>query len=232
MNGLRVVEGSASTPLAPAAAAPEADVDEWGASRFGMRVGRALGAMRWSVRVGGAERLPIRTGALLVTNPRRGALVPPMTSLALGAELRRTVRFAGHGDVAPTSVLLRKIGAVLALPDEVEAALRGGALVVVGASPTTVPGLHDLLQFVPLIARHWNAGNVPVAFVAAARAAGVPVHPVAVLSSPIDRSARIEICPAVRPRLDRRGPLAHIEQADRVRRRLQQRLDEISVGDG
>jgi hypothetical protein len=195
-------------------------------------VGRRLAGLRWTVRVGGANRLPAEGGALLVTNPRRGALAPVMTALALGNDLARTVRFAGHPDVAPLGTLLRRMGALLALPDEVESALRGGDLVVVGARSTSAPSAHDLAQYVPFAMRHWSAGEVPVPFVAAGRAAGVPVHPVAVLSSPVLRDARVEVCAAVRPRLDRRGPLAHAELADRVQRRLQQRLDEITGADG
>lgn len=232
LSGLRLVAGDQPARGAEPLPARTVDaVDEWGASHRWTGVGRVLARLRWRVEISGADRLPARGGALLVTNPRRGALVPVMTALALGRELGRTVRFAGHDDIAPSSTVLRRMGAVLALPGEVEGALRGRDLVVAGAVPDGRPGPGDLLQFVPLLPRHWRAGTVPVALVAAARAAGVPVHPVAVLSSPVTRSARVEICPAVRPRLDRRGPLAHTELAERVQRRLQQRLDEIGVGD-
>lgn len=226
---LRAVTGARTTPEpSPVRAVDDAAVvDEWGASRLALTIGRALARRRWQLELGGLEHLPRRGGALLVTNARSLALVPPMVALALGERLGRTVRFAGLLDVPPVSLGLRRVGGVLALPDEVESALHGGDLVVVGATGVDQP-LATWLG--AAIGRGRHAGGVPVDHVAAARRAGVPIHPVAAVSSPLRRAARAEIAAAVRPRLDRRGPLAAAELADRVQQRLQQRLDEITSG--
>lgn len=223
---LTAVDGERVARVVPATDdAHGASVDEWGASRFGVAIGRALVARRWDVGLGGLERVPRRGGALLITNPRALALIPPMVALAVGTELDRTVRFAGVLDVAPAS-LLRRLGGVLARPDEVESALRGGHVVVVGATGSGLPG--DLVPRRP--GRSPGAGTVPPAYVDAARRARVPIHPVAVLGGPFGRRVRVEVGPAVRPRLDRRGPLAAAELADRVEGHLQRRLDEIAGG--
>jgi hypothetical protein len=228
-RSLHAVSGTRPDPSPPIVRATDdaAAVDEWGASPLAVRIGRGIAARRWHVEVGGLEHLPRRGGALLITNPRSWAFVPPMVALTLGERLDRTVRFAGVPDVAPASALLRRIGGILALPDEVESALRGGDLVVVGAAGSQ----HSLGGWLDtVLERERRAGTVPVAHVAAARRAGTPIHPVAAVSTPFGRSARAEIAPAVRPRLDRRGPLAATELAERVQRRLQQRLDEITGG--
>jgi hypothetical protein len=228
-RSLRAVSGARIEPVPPVAGPADAAavVDEWGASPLAVRIGRGLAFRRWHVEVGGLEHLPRRGGALLVTNPRSLAFVPPMVALALGERLDRIVRFAGVPDYAPANALLRRIGGVLDLPDEVESALRGGDLVVVGAAGTQ----HALTGWLRVtLERERRAGTVPVAHVAAARRAGAPIHPVAAVSTPFGRAARAEIAPAVRPRLDRRGPLAATELAERIQHRLQQRLDEITGG--
>jgi hypothetical protein len=227
-RALHAVAGARTDPPRPAGdAAAAGGVDEWGASPVAVRLARTLAGRRWQVELGGLDHLPRRGGALLVTNPRSLAMVPPMVALALGERLQRTVRFAGVLDVAPASTLLRRIGGVLALPGEVQSALTDGDLVVAGATADESPVAGWVRG---LVGADRRAGRVPVEFVAAARRAGVPVHPVAVTSSPLGRMARIEVVAAVRPRLDRRGPLAATELADRVQRRLQHRLDEITGG--
>ena len=72
-----------------------------------------------------------------------------------------------------------------------------------------------------------HAGTVDHALIGAAVAAGVPVHPVASMSSPTGRAARAEVGSAVRPRRARRGPLAEVEMAEMIRRHLQKMLDEL-----
>lgn len=228
-RALRLVPDQAADDVEPRRNVRSAVIDEWGASEGAISIGRSLAGVRWRVDLGGIDRLPRRLGALLVTNPRQLALVPAMVALSIGDAVGRTVRFAGHPDLAPPSLVLRRIGAVLDDPDEVETALRGGDLVVVGARATS------RWSPIPTLAV-WGtdrreAGTVPVRHVAAAQRAGVAIHPVAAMSSPFARGARVEIGAAVRPVRDRRGPLAAAETADRVQRHLQQRLDEITGGD-
>jgi hypothetical protein len=70
-------------------------------------------------------------------------------------------------------------------------------------------------------------GRIKHEHVGAATAAGVEVHPAATMSSPIARSARVEIGQATRPSRRRRGPLAELELADHLRDQIMLLLDEM-----
>jgi len=194
---------SAVWPLPP--------VDEWG------RAERLVGAMiplshlRWDISVGGAHLLPAG-GALIIVNTRRFALTPISTALALCEELDRPVRFAGRPDVVPVGPFLRRIGGLLAKPDEIGGALRAGELVVLGAQATSNP-------------RH--AGVVDHTLVAPAIREKVAVHIAATMSTMISRQARVEVGGSLRTGRTRRGPLAEIEMAEQAQRRLQDLLDEF-----
>jgi len=187
-------------------------VDDWGRDDRLIRLLVPLAWLRWSVSVGGIEQLPARTGALLVTNTRRVSLSQIYVAWALAREVGRPVRFVGRPDVAPLGPFLRRLGALLDDPTEVEGALRHGELVVMGAAPTGHP-------------RH--AGPVDHALIGSAVRAGVSVYPVASMSSPLSRNARADVGPAVRPRRKRRGPLAEVELAEATQRQLQKMLDEF-----
>ncbi len=188
------------------------EVDDWGRDPEFVRLVGGLATLRWSPIVGGVHHLPTRAGALLVVNSRRYALTPLLAAWALSQATERPVRFVGHPDAVPTGPVLRRLGALLDHPLEVQTALRDGELVVVGTAPTRSSRV---------------AGAVPIAHVGAALKAHVGVYPVAVLSAPLFRRARIEVGTLVRERHQRRGPLAEVELAEHVQHRLQQRLDEI-----
>ena len=162
--------------------------------------------------VGGAERLPVRAGALIVVNARRYALAPIFTALALTEATGRPVRFVGRPDIAPVGAFARRLGGLLDRPDEVAGALRAGELVVMGAHPTLHPR---------------RVGRVDHRLIGAAVATKAPVFPAATASSPWSRSARVEIGAAVRPGRRRRGPLTELELADQVEQRIQRLLDEL-----
>jgi hypothetical protein len=189
---------------------PTHAVDDWGRDPSLVRALSAIGHLRWQISVGGADRLPTRGGALLVTNARRLSFSAIYTAMALGEATGRPVRFVGRPDIVPIGPLLRRIGGLLARPDEVEGALRHHELVVMPAASTRHP-------------RH--AGAVDPTLIAMAIATGSPVFPVASMSSPLGRSARVEIAPAVRPKRKRRGPLGDIEMAEAVQHHLQKVLD-------
>jgi hypothetical protein len=53
------------------------------------------------------------------------------------------------------------------------------------------------------------------------------VFPAAAVSTPFNRTARVELGAQVRPLQQRRGPLGPLELAEQVRRRLQGVLDEL-----
>jgi len=197
---------------------PVGMVDDWGRDAGLVRNIIGLAQIRWDVTVGGDQHLPRRKGALIVVNARRFALAPIFAALAISEVVDRPVRFVGRSDSAPLGPLARRIGGLLDHPDELFGALRAGELVVMGAQPTA--GLRDV-------------GRVRHDLVGAATAAGVQSYPAATISTPLGRSARVEIAPATRPTRRRRGPLAELELADHLRGRittLLQEMGEIPTG--
>lgn len=189
---------------------PTHSVDDFGRDPHLVRRLSPLAHLRWDVSVGGIDHLPVRSGALLVCNTRPWALSDVMAAWAIGESAERPVRFVGRPDTAPLGPLMRRLGGLLARPDEIEGALRHHELVILGARSTT----H---------ARH--AGPVHHELLRAAIITKVPVLPVAVTTSTIGRTARAEIGAAVRPRRTRRGPLAEVEMAEQVQHHLQRMLD-------
>ncbi|MFZ4718890.1 MAG: hypothetical protein ACOYMR_05670 [Ilumatobacteraceae bacterium] len=189
---------------------PAHSVDDFGRDPHLVEALTPFARLRWDVGVGGAQHLPARGGALLVCNSRRWSLSAVYAAMALGETTGRPVRFVGRPDVAPLGPFMRRIGALLARPDEVLGALRHHELVLVSCEPSN----H---------ARH--AGTVDHSLVGAAVMAGVPVFPVATMSSTVGRSARVEVGPQVRPRRKRKGPLAEVELAEQVQHHLQRMLD-------
>jgi hypothetical protein len=187
-------------------------VDDWGRDRAMVDVATVVAGVRWRTSIGGADRLPVRAGALIVVNARRYALAAPHAALAIGQATGRPVRFVGRPDTAPIGALARRLGGLLARPDEVAGALRRGELLVMPAQPTMHP-------------RH--VGRVDHHLVGAAVATRAAVFPAAVATTPWSRSARIEIGPAVRPGRRRRGPLIELELADQVEQRIKRVLDEF-----
>ncbi len=151
-------------------------------------------------------------GALVVINTRRYGLSSLVAALALASETGRTVRFVGRADIAPLGALARRLGGLLARPDEVAGALRAGELLVVGAEPTFHPR---------------KVGRIDHRLIGAAVETRSAVFPAATAASPITRSARIEVGAAVRPSRRRRGPLTELELADQLEQRIQDLLDEF-----
>ena len=187
-------------------------VDDWGRDPGLVRTVMHLARVRWDVSVGGDQHLPKRKGALIVVNTRRFALAPIFTAFAVSEAVDRPVRFVGRPDTAPIGAFSRRLGGLLDHPDEVAGALAAGQLLVMGADPDDRVG---------------EVGRVDHALVGAALSAGVSVHPGATASSPLARSARVEIgAPSRQPRR-RRGPLTELELADRVRLDIALLLEEF-----
>jgi hypothetical protein len=189
-------------------------VDEWGRDAGLVGALAPLAHLRWDVTLGGEHHLGAG-GALIVVNTRRMALTQLSTALAIGESIGRPVRFAGRPDTVPFGPMMRRIGGVLARPDEIRGALRAGELVLIGARATTNP-------------RH--AGPVDHELVAAAVHERVPVHVAASVTTMLDRVARVEVGPALQTERVRRGPLAELELAELAQRRLQDLLDEMGGG--
>lgn len=187
-------------------------VDDWGRDPQLQRLVGSLGRLRWSPSVGGDQHLPVRHGALLVANHRRGSLAGPLAALAISEVIDRPVRFVGRPEIAPFGPFMRRLGGLLDLDEEIGAALGDNELVLVTTAATSHP-------------RH--AGEVHPRHLLQATRHGASVHPVAVLTSLVTRSARIEVGGPVRHRRIRRGPLGEVELAEHVRRSLQSLLDQM-----
>ena len=188
------------------------DIDDWGRDETLTGFAARLGHLRWNATIGGADALPKRGPALIVINTRRFALAPWFVSLALSQAAGRPVRFVGRPDAAPFGALARRLGGLLARPDEVRGALRHGQVLVVGASG----GLRD---------RH--VGAIDHRLIGPAVEEGVPVIPAAVTMSFSTRNARIEIGRQVKPSRRRRGPLSEYELTAQVADRIEQMLSEF-----
>lgn len=187
-------------------------VDDWGRDPDFVRRAVVAGRLRWRTSVGGTEHLPTRGGALIVVNARSWALAPVFAALALGDRIDRPVRFVGRPDIAPIGPLMQRLGGLLPIEGELEGVLRAGELVVLGAA-------HHATNAV--------AGTIDHRLVGAAVAAKVKVIPGATLSTPLRRSARVELGPPVRPTRIRRGPLAELELADLAEQRIDAMLVEL-----
>jgi len=189
---------------------PADSVDEWGRDAHLIELLTPAATLRWEISVGGAHHLPKRDGALLVTNSRRFSLNTIYSAWALSQAIGRPVRFGGRPDIAPLGPFMQRLGGLLGNTDEVSGALRAGELVVVSAQGTHNP-------------RH--AGPVDPALIGTAVVSGVPVYPVASMSTPFGRSARVEVGPQVRPSRKRRGPMAELELAEMTQRHIQRLID-------
>lgn len=184
-------------------------VDDWGRDQRFIDVVGPFARLRWRVMVGGVHHLPSRHGALLVVNDRQGSFSPLMAALALSRVTKRPVRFAGRPDIAPAGPLLRRLGGILARPDEVRCALAHGDLVIVStteqASRQAGTVDHRLIQ--PAVLEHTT------------------ILPVATLTHRVRRDARVEIGAPIRHSTKRKGPLAEVELADSTQSHLQRLLD-------
>ena len=186
-------------------------VDEWGLDTDLVQLVSPLLAVRWQIAVQGADALPDDGPAVLVFNRRFGISEPFVVARGVRHATGRYVRAAGAPDLAPIGPALRRMGAVLARPDELAGLLRADHMVAVGLHAT--------------VRRRHHAGAPPAELLAPALATGAPVFPVAVTGRELGR----RWCLVVGPSIDRpatRGPLAVEELADRARAGVQALLDD------
>jgi len=188
-------------------------VDEWGLDRDIVRAVSPLLSLRWHIDAVGADVLPRRGPVLLVANRRLGWSEPFVLSRGVGLATGRHVRVAGVPDVAPLGPALRRLGGVLARPDEVAGLLRAGHVVGV---------------FLDRSRRRDHAGTVPADLLAAAAPVGADIVPVAVTGCELGRGWRLIVGPAIE-HTTRRDPLSVLELCERTRAGVQSLLDGVST---
>jgi hypothetical protein len=148
---------------------------------------------------------------VLVFNQRFGLSEPFVVSRGIRQATGRYVRVTGAPDIAPVGPALRRLGSVLARPDEVAGLLRADHIVAVA------------LDRMPR--RRHLAGPAPAALLAPAVATGASVFPVAVTGREMWRTWHLTVGPVIE-QPSSRGPLAAEELADRVRSGVQALLDD------
>jgi 1-acyl-sn-glycerol-3-phosphate acyltransferase len=187
------------------------EIDPWGLDHDLADLLVPLWKVRFGLEIDGANRLPADGPVLLVANRRVGASEPFVLARGIRQATGRHVRCVGMPDVQPVGSVLRRLGGVLARPDEVGGLLRAGEVVAVFLDRQ--------------VWRAHGAGGVPPELFAPAFDLGVPVVPVALLGRELSRRWRVRLgAPIEHP--DERGPLAMVELADRARARVQAMLDE------
>jgi len=191
---------------------PAGATDNWGRDPILVRNMMLVAQLRWDVATGGDQRLPKRAGALVVVNQPWSSYSTVFTAFAISEAIDRPVRFVGRSDIPGLNTLDRRIGGLVDHPDEVAGALRADEIVVLGAG--TARGSRGV-------------GTVDHMIVGTALATGTRVFPAGTTSSPFSRRARVEIGAATRRPRKRRGPLAELELADRIRRDIRGLLDEM-----
>jgi len=154
------------------------DIDDWGLDPELIALAEPFVGARWEVEVDGAHRIPGTGGALLVYNRQVGLSEPWVLAHGVRRTAGRFVRTVGLLDVAPLGPLLRRFGAVVDRDDEVEGLLRAGQVVAVPLSRRVEPG---------------RPGSLDPRRIAAARRAGVPVLPVALVGHEATRRWRVVV---------------------------------------
>lgn len=191
---------------------PSHATDDWGRDPMLVRNMMLLAQLRWDVATGGDQRLPKTAGALVVVNAPSWASSTVFTAFAISEAIDRPVRFVGRSDIPVLHSFDRRIGGLLAHPDEIAGALRSDEIVVLGAA--SARGSRGV-------------GPVDHSIIGAALATGTRIFPAGTTSSPFSRRARVEIGAPTRAPRKRRGPLSELELADRIRYDIRGLLDEM-----
>lgn len=186
-------------------------VDEWGLDPDAVWMADPLFALRWDIRVEGAEQLPAVGGAVLVFSRRLGVSEPWVVARGIRQATGRYVRTVGVPDIAPVGSVVRRFGGVLDRTDEIAGLLRAGQLV----------GLPMKRE----VRNRERVGRLEVERIQAALDTGVPVVPVALAGRELGRVWRVVVGSPVAPRR-RGGPLAAAELAEATRTSVQELLDD------
>ncbi len=189
------------------------DIDEWGLDPELVATTDPLVSLRWDTEVTVDGHIPAAGGAVLVFNRRLGVSEPWVLARGIRRATGRFVRTVGAPDHAPIGPFLRRFGAVLDRPDEIEGLLRAGQLV----------GL-------PLSRRLTNeerAVSLDLDSMEAVLTSGVPVIPVALVGRELGRRWRVVVGQPI-PTATRRGPVPAADLAERTAVAVQELLNDAA----
>jgi hypothetical protein len=185
-------------------------IDDWGFDRELRDAVAPLADLRWSVTTGGATWAPDGP-AMVVANHTGGLLAEPTVVMqAVRSRWQRTARVVGMVDVAPLGPVQRRLGAILARPDEVRGVLRDGHVVAMVTSGG------------------WRSGRIGEpdrSLLAVAADLDVPVVGLTLRGRPWGRRYLAMFSEAMTARSA--GPLAVTELSDRIRSTMQEQLDDL-----
>ena len=186
-------------------------IDEWGLDPELVALANPLLALRWDIKVTGADRLPAVGGAVLVFNRRFGISEPWVLARGVRQACGRFVRTVGVADIAPIGPFVRRFGGVLDRTDEIAGLLRAGQLV-------GLPMSRDLR-------RRDRVGHLEVERLEAALATAAPVVPVGLVGRESGRAWQVVVGEPVPLRVGG-GPWAAAELAESICQSVQTLLDD------
>lgn len=189
------------------------DIDEWGLDPELVATTDPLVSLRWDTEVTVIGHVPTAGGAVLVFNRRLGVSEPWVLARGIRGATGRFVRTVGVPDYAPVGPLLRRFGAVMDRPDEIDGLLRAGQLVGLPMSRC--------------LTNDEQAGELELDRVEAVLAAGVPVIPVALVGREIGRRWRIVVGQPI-PTATTRGRISAADFAERTTAAVQDLLNDAA----
>lgn len=187
------------------------DIDEWGLDPELVATTEPLVSLRWDTEVTVDGHIPSSGGAVLVFNRRVGVSEPWVLARGIRRATGRFVRTVGVPDHAPLGPFLRRFGAVLDRPDEIEGLLSAGQLVGLPLSRC--------------LTNEEQAGSIELDRLEAVLVSGVPVIPVALVGREIGRRWRVVVGAPV-PTATRGGAVSAAELAERTTAAVQELLND------
>jgi hypothetical protein len=175
-------------------------VDEWGLDRDLVHLTAPFFGLRWSIATDGTTHIPDEGPAVLLFTQQVGLSEPLVVPRGVRLATGRHLRVAGVIDIAPAGTVLRRLGGVLADPDEIAGLIRAGELVGLGFGRQP---LH-----------RGGTEHFDVDLLAPAVEAGVPVLPCLVRGFELGRRWKLQVAPPVTvPSRQRRNPDAVLAMA-------------------
>lgn len=189
------------------------DIDEWGLDPELVAASDPLVSLRWDTEVTVDGHVPATGGAVLVFNRRLGISEPWVLARGIRRATGRFVRTVGVPDHAPVGPFLRRFGAVMDRPDEIDGLLRAGQLVGLPLSRC--------------LTTREEAGHLELDRAEVVLAAGVPVIPVALVGRELGRHWRVVVGPPI-PTASRTGQISAAALAAQTTAAIQDVLNDAA----